>query len=110
MQDRYLELTSRDRMRSSDKERAALFHIIAGSDELYKHVDDLYNFKDHAIKLSCLRKPWLTSGTRGLIKLGFNLYNGSQKSTIYESFVYLDEKNTHLAIEAIKIRFLEEAS
>lgn len=106
MHDKFLELVAKDNMRSEDKERAALFHIIAGNNELFNHVDDLYNFKDHAIKLNCFRKPWLTSGTRGLVKLAFNLYNGSQKASTYDSFVYLDRKNTLLAIEAIKIRFV----
>ncbi|MCH4891202.1 hypothetical protein EZV73_26725 [Acidaminobacter sp. JC074] len=106
MKSRYKELVERDNMRKSDVERKALFHIIAGNAELYKHVDDIYNFDDHTIKLNVFKKAWMTSGSRGLLKLAFNLYNGSQKNSTYESFVYLDKASTFLALEAITIRFV----
>jgi len=106
MNDKYKVLTDRDNMHDGDVERKALFHVLAGNSDLYNHVDDIYNFEDHTIKLTCLNKAWLTSSTRGLIKLAFNLFNNSQKNTTYDSFVYLDYKNTVLALEAIKIRFV----
>ncbi len=106
MEIRFHELMVKDLTRETDVERIALFHILAGNSDLYKHIDDIYNFEDHCIKTSCFRKAWLTSSTRGLLKLGFNLFNNSQKNTTYDSFVYLDHQNTLLALEAIKIRFL----
>jgi len=105
MSEKYNELITRDRMHESDIERKALFYILAMNQSLYDMVDEIYDFKEHAIKPSCLKKAKLTSGTRALIKLGFNLYNNRCKTTVYDSFVYLDQRNTKLALEAIRIRF-----
>ena len=106
MSDRYQELIKRDNMHSEDVERAALFHILAGNESLYDHVDDIYDFKDHSIKPDCVVKSFFTSGTRMLVLLGFNLYNNFGNHTVYDAFVFLDEKNTQLALDAIKLRFV----
>jgi len=61
---------------------------------------------DHSIKLECLEENTvdLSSSSRNLIKLAFNLFNG-YPADIYETLSILDDHNFNLAIDAMKLRF-----
>lgn len=103
-QSNYNNLLRRANVYSGDIERESLFYIISGNDELYKNVEKLYNFKAEGIK-SKLNID-LCSSAKALIKLGFQLYNGSSnKQTVFETFGNLDKNNIFLAVEAINHRF-----
>ena len=91
-----------------DKERKAMFYIIAGNDELFKYTDKIYDFPEEELKIgSNLGKlNAMCSSSKALLKLAFQLYNGrNNKQSVYDTFAYLDNENKRLALEAIKIRF-----
>lgn len=102
---RYQQMLERSDAPHGDLERQALFHILAGNEELYSKIDYIYDFEENIIKVAVLDgNVDFTSSARNLLKLGFNLYNGYEAS-VAEVFNGLDEDNARLAIEAIKIRF-----
>ena len=49
-------------------------------------------------------KPW-SSSERALLSLAGNLFNGSWPADINEVFWNLDQGNTEIAIQAIRLRF-----
>lgn len=103
---RYQQLIERSGATPGDLERRALFHIIAGSDELYKNLNSLYDFEENVIITECLdgdSDVYLSSSSRKLVKLAYHLYNGYEASVL-EVFSGLDDDNARLGIEAIKIR------
>lgn len=91
-----------------DRERIALFYILAGDESLYGKRSHIYDFKNHCIK-SCLNDGTVdfSSSQRALIKLGFNLFNGYGGSdmTPIGLFWHLDGRNTQIAGSAIRLRF-----
>lgn len=102
---RYQQLIERSGATPGDLERKALFHIIAGNDELYSNVDSLYDFNENVIRTECLEGDvYLSSSSRKLVKLAYHLYNGYEASVV-EVFSGLGDEDAKLAIEAIKIRF-----
>lgn len=99
---------------NNDIERTALFFIIAGSDELFLHRHDLYDFRERGIKINVNEdgpeiqaEPWHTSGTKALIRLAYNLYNGFDDGncTPTKLLSSLDIENFSLALRAIQMRF-----
>jgi len=108
--ERYLQIVTEDGMYPGDVERACLFYIISGNNDLYKKRRFIYNTREHHIE-SCLdnRKVDFSSGMRALIRLGFNLYNrwSDEYMTPMDLFGVLDERNMILAENAMSIRFDE---
>ena len=104
----YLDLVMEDHMHKEDMERASLFYIISGNDDLYKKRRFIYDSKNHSIK-RCLdnTKVDFSSSMKTLIRLGFNLYNGwsDEYTTPVDLLGSLDNNNKKLARNAIQIRF-----
>lgn len=107
IQQRLEELLKKDQTHAADKERTALFLILSGNDDLYQKVEHIYDFKNHWIKDECLTssKVDFSSGSKALIRLGFNLYNGYSPADIRDIFSVLDQRNIELALKAIEFRF-----
>ncbi len=109
--ERYINMVLEDNMPLSDRERASLFYIISGNEDLYKKRRYIYNPTEHSIK-SCIgnREVDFSSGMRSLIRLGFNLYNNwsDKYTTPLDLFCNLDEKSLMLAGNALMIRFNED--
>lgn len=97
-----------DNMSPYDLERASLFYIITGNDDLYEKRRFIYDPSEHSIR-ECLDDTNVdfSSGMRSLIRLGFNLYNGwSDRYTTPLSLLgSLDGGNLLLAGNAIMMRF-----
>lgn len=113
MQNRYEELLQRASVKTGDQEHKALFYILAGNEELYNKINNIYDFNQGMIKHDLLEinedsPDYITepssSGTK-LLKLAFNLYNSQNKADVCDTFAGLDSNNFELAIQAIKIRF-----
>jgi len=106
-QQRLEDLLKKDQTHVADKERTSLFLIISGNDDLYRKAEHIYDFKNHWIKDECLTssKVDFSSGSKALIRLGFNLYNGYSPADIRDIFSVLDQENIELALEAIEYRF-----
>ncbi len=104
-----LKLLVKDRSHPRDKERRALFYILAGNADLYSKADRIYDFNEHLIKLECLNDGSvdLCSSSRALVKLAYNLYNGYEENDFspMDIFSNLDTENYHLAMESLNVRF-----
>lgn len=104
----YLDLVMEDQMCTGDVERASLFYIISGNDDLYRKQRFIYDTKNHSIK-RCLDNTDVdfSSSIKALIRLGFNLYNGwsNEYTTPVDLLGCLDDNNRKLARNAIQIRF-----
>jgi len=107
---RFQGLMAEDHTGDCDKERKSLFYILTGNSDLYQKRRLLYDSKNHCIiPLLTQRKVRvdLSSGTKALVQLGFNLYNGMNRdANVSDIFWHLDEQNKMLALNAIKIRFM----
>jgi hypothetical protein len=108
-QERYNELLRCDYTHLDDAERKALFYLISGNDDLYVKRNKIYDFRNHQIRL-CLTQENVTfsSGSKALIRLGFNLYNGykDEATTPADLFNHLDHDNRSLAFTALATRYL----
>lgn len=105
-EDRLNQLLELDGTRASDIKRKALFFIISGDDELYRHVDLIYDFKARDTKQEFLRfkDSDISFSSRKLLKVALNLYNG-YPIDISDAFSKMEKWKMDLAFDAIKIRF-----
>ena len=106
--ERFMNMTIEDRMSQHDLERASLFYILTGNDDLYRKRKFIYDCSEHSIR-SCLEDGDVdfSSGMCSLIRLGFNLYNGwsDTHTTPMCLLGSLDRHNLLLAENAMMIRF-----
>ena len=104
------------RVYPEDKERAAMFYILAGCRDLRtQDVKAVYNFPERRLNFlpgeegdlpELPGELSLCSSSRALLLLAVNLYSSSYASlSVSDTFRNLDKENTKLAIEAIRIRF-----
>ncbi|MCM3624346.1 DUF6075 family protein [Brevibacillus borstelensis] len=104
-QERYEQFIRRDGTHTKDRERQALLYVFAGYEALGNRIDHFYDFEGRMIRPEGFEEVDLTSGSKALVKLAFNLYNNYPCGTVVDLFANLDERNRQLAVEAIKIRF-----
>lgn len=104
-QERYEEFIRRDGTQPRDLERIAMLYIFAGFGYLGDRIEYFYDFEGRMIRPEGFCEVDLTSSSRALVELAFNLYNNYPCGTVVDLFASLDENNRRLAIEAIKIRF-----
>lgn len=106
--ERFINMIASDRMSIYDVERASLFYIISGNEDLYNKRRHIYDCNTHSIH-SCFERGRVdfSSSMRSLIRLGFNLYNGwsDEYTTPMSLLGGLDNHNLQLAGNAIMIRF-----
>ena len=110
-EERFKELLLRAKLKYKEKERESLFYVLAGNDDLYKQVDKIYDFGKQ--QLQCidengevnLEDIFVSSSSSSLLKLSLELYNQSTSIGVHDLFRSLDDNNSKLAINAIKIRY-----
>lgn len=108
---RFKKMVTEDNTSIYDIERQSLFYILSGNTDLYNKKRNIYDYNNHCI-IKCIDQKEnvvdLTSGSKALVKLGFNLYNGYNQSntSVWDIFVSLDMENSILALNAIKLRFM----
>lgn len=102
--ERFENLIKKDRTLKTDRERLALFLILASSEDLYSKAETIYNFSDRCINPDCFDQVDLSGGLEEMVKLGFNLFNG-YPANVLDVFSRLDEDNFEVAIKAIRARF-----
>ena len=112
--ERFNKCIEQDGTYEYDFERKSLFYILSGNDDLYRRIEDIYDFDDRSINLDVIlnKSHELSSAARKMLSLGLNLYNNfkykdfnsSDYSTL-ELFAGLDEFNFELCIRALRIRF-----
>lgn len=105
---RFSKLITDDGTYTDDPERASLFFLISGNEDLYKRRKYIYDMEEHCIR-NCLDNGGIdfSSSMRSLIRLGFNLYNGWSDShtTPLSILGCLDRRNLLLAGIAVMVRF-----
>lgn len=107
---RFEQFIEQDGTHPNDRERQALFYVFAGYRDLGDRIEHFYDLEARMIRPEAFEVVDLTSSSRALVELAFNLYNNYQCRTVVELFASLDERNRRLEVEAIKIRFrVEEA-
>lgn len=105
---------------SLDVYTRSLLYVLGVCDETRRHFADLFDFKEHGIKLNGLEKDWQTGTSRKVTRLAFNLWNGCMYDS--EENAERGERSPAYAVDeifccgfqpyftqAIKIRFPEYA-
>ncbi len=108
---KYKILIKKSGMIYEDRERQALFHLIAGNMDLYKQVDKIYDFQEQQLK--CITESgqvdfsniYTSSSSKALLLLAIQLYNSGSNISVSEAFKYLDADTAQIALNAIKIRY-----
>lgn len=104
-QERFEQFIKQDGTHPKDRERQALFYVFAGFGDLGNRIWHFYDFEGRMIRPEAFEEVDLTSGSKALVELAFNLYNNYPCGTVVDLFASLDERNRQLVLEAIKIRF-----
>jgi len=104
-EERYFTLLAKDHTHPTDNYRQALFHIFAGSEDLYSKVEYFYDFKDHSIIPEGLEEVDLSSSSWKMVKLAFNLYNGYPSDDPLTLLSGLDDQNFEVCLRAMRLRF-----
>lgn len=103
--ERFFDLLERDSTKRTDRERLALFYILAEED-LYSKVNKLYDFEEHWILPENLEEGAvdLSGGAIAMVRIAYHLYNGYELNLVYE-LSRLDNENFELCINAVRMRF-----
>lgn len=104
-EERYFNLLAKDHTHPTDNYRQALFLVFSGSEDLCSKVEYFYDFKDHSIILEGLEEVDLSSSSRKMVKLAFNLYNGYPSDDPLTLLSGLDDHNFEVCLEAMRLRF-----
>lgn len=90
---RFCEILAR--MGNGNAYHTSLAYLIALDTECYKHVDNLYDFREHGIKpWGALNLAWQTGTSAKTTRLIFNIWN----SRCYD----LDDENREIKVSAPK--------
>lgn len=102
----YRSCIERDSTKERDNERKSLFFLLTLDKTTRQHIDRLYDFKNHWIKIESIDESWQTSGTLAVTRFAFNLYNGYKEgSNVLDVFSSIDRDSFEYLFEAILIRF-----
>lgn len=113
--DRFTDYCNKGNVHPEDRERKALFYILAGCPDLVsKGINRMYDFKENIVKFSPVPEEQekdfqqfsFCSSSYALIRLALNLYNSTYESlSVADTFYNLDNNHKILAINAMLIRF-----
>ncbi len=113
--ERFTDYCKKAAIYPDDRERKALFYILAGCNDLVtKGINRMYDFQENIVKFSPVPEQMekdfqpfsFCSSSHALLKLALNLYNSGYESlSIADTFYNLDNNHRILAINAMLIRF-----
>jgi len=110
----YKNFLQMDNTAPDDRERKAMFYILAGSPDLRsKGIKTFYDFSEHMLHINGPEnleevegRLCLCSSSRALLRLALNLYNNSYPSLSFtDTFWNLDKDNYKLVMQALRLRF-----
>lgn len=115
-EENFNNLIKKAEVRNGDIERKSMFYIISGNNDLFKQVNNIYNFKDDELQE---RKETLegdlyfpnvltSNSSQKLLNLAVQLFNNTKDQNVLDTFSGLDSENFQLALNAIKIRFNQQ--
>lgn len=109
-EERYKSL--KKKCKCNHSEFNSLMYVISGDEQLYSKANKIYNFKENKLNLSFndegepkLSDLYLSSSAKALLNLGIQMYNGGSSQNVFDTFCFLDEDNSRLAINCIRMRF-----
>lgn len=90
----------------NDRERVALFYILASIDKFRDTPEQYYNFDKGMINSKAL-DGILSDGEYSLLELAYHLFTGwnEYKATAINTFSSLGNKWSYIALKAIQLRF-----
>ena len=112
-EENFNNLIKKAEVRNGDIERKSLFYIISGNNDLFKQVNNIYNFKDDELQE---RKETLegdlyfpnvltSNSSQKLLNLAVQLFNNTKDQNVLDTFSGLDSENFQIALNAIRLRF-----
>jgi hypothetical protein len=105
----YQKLLFQDHTHPKDIHRKSLFYIISGNEDLYLRRYSIYDFGNHEILPFNLvdERMSLGDGSRMLLRLAYNLYNGFDegKLTPRDVFYVMNKRDFIVAKGGIDLRF-----
>lgn len=111
---RYEECIEKDKTFINDNERKGMFYILSSNEDIYKKINDLYDFTSRAISFEKFFKAEgeLSSAYIKMVYLAYQLYNNFKYSdfdrkdlSIIDILARLDKDNFDVCCYALKIRF-----
>ncbi|GMQ62473.1 hypothetical protein AN2V17_17050 [Vallitalea sp. AN17-2] len=111
---RFIQLVERDGTELLDTKRKSLFYIVAGNDDLFNKLYQIYDFDKRVMRKECVNNNQLYDETSiKLLKLVYVLIKEDDDSLInplinplFNLFHGLDDFNFELALSDIKIRYM----
>lgn len=102
---RYENLLLMDRTHDNDRNRKAMFYLIANSEDLYRLVDSIYDFSSSELKEDAESIEELSTSSRSLLKLALNLIS-EYPVDVSDVFCNLDSKNFEVAYKSLQLKYL----
>ncbi len=94
----------KEKCNSWDSYYQALIYTLGISDNIRKHIEDVYTVDD-GIQVTAFDHAWLTSSDRAVISLAFNLFNGTNENAEVDSIFSMSYDYAPYFLEAIKLRY-----
>lgn len=82
-----------EKMASTDPYHTAVAYLFSMDSVCAEHINDIFDFKDDAIKPDCFGKGWQTGTSKKTVRLAFNLWNN------YSGQLALDDESINDAAE-----------
>lgn len=60
--------------RHQDVYHKALIYCLGLNEDTRNHITKIYNFESGYVQTECLQEGWITSGSKKVIRMAFNLY------------------------------------
>lgn len=111
---RYEKCIEKDKTFINDNERKGMFYILSSNEDIYKKINDLYDFTSRAISFEKFFEVEgeLSSAYIKMVYLAYQLYNNFKYSdfdrkdlSIIDILAGLDKDNFDVCCYALKIRF-----
>lgn len=99
----YNEICSK--MKYTDCYHKAVAYLLSLDTVCNKHIKDLFDFEDDAVKHDGLEKEWQTGTSKKTTRLMFNLWNGYSDDSYYSVADIFDSCYSKYYYQAVKLRF-----
>lgn len=87
---KFTDLIKRDKVRTFDVERQAVFYVISANEELCNRIESIYNFEKHDIESDILNKISLSSVASKMLTLCYSLLHGACKNYNDVNYLFYD--------------------
>ena len=89
--------------RYNDCYHRALIYTLGITEDIRKHINQVFDFANDMINLNAKRQGWVTGTDARVLKLAFNLYNDNNKCDVSDVFRF-DDVSEYL-LQGIALRW-----